>query len=82
MYDSVCKEGIVPHPDFCPNAIGMPHVDDRPITMSGMSSYYLVLPYVCAYKCKINVYWFLCIKFGYKHFVLHIIGHNRSSTVF
>jgi len=35
MDDSVCREGTVPHPDFSPNAIGMAHIDDRPITMSG-----------------------------------------------
>jgi len=35
MDDSLCKETVIPHPDFSPNAIGMTHVDDRPITTSG-----------------------------------------------
>jgi len=38
MDDSFCKEGVIPHPDFSPKAIGMPHVDDRPKTMSGNTS--------------------------------------------
>jgi len=35
MDDSLCNETVIPHPDFSPNAIGMTHVDDRPVTTSG-----------------------------------------------
>ena len=64
MDDSVCKEGSVPCPDFCPQAIGMPHADDRPITMSGNHSCGFLLPFFTC-KCKIAVCRFIVRRFLY-----------------